>query len=97
MESYMTEEIKFGGYVVDGIDWLDDDTACLYFEEFKEDDCSVMIVVEYWLDEDSWHFRDQFYDEEDNYIDSCDTTHLSDKEKDECMEFILDWIKSWNE
>ena len=48
MESYMTEKVTIGDYTVDGIEMLDDDTCCLFFEEVEEGNLLVSIVVEYW-------------------------------------------------
>ena len=53
MESYMGDRIVIGGYVVDGIEMLDNNTCAMYFEDFTEGDVMYGIVVEYWLDEDS--------------------------------------------
>ena len=97
MEGYMTEVIKFGGYTVDGIEWLDDDTACLYFEDFNEGDKIVSIVVEKWLEDNSWHFMDNYFAENGYFINSEETTHLDENEQKDVMEFLDSWIESWNE
>lgn len=93
MEKYMGEKVTVGGHVIDGIEMLDDSTCCLYFEEFEEDGYLVCIVVEYWLDEDSWHFIDNFYDKDGYFIDHEETTYLSEKDKTFCMDFIKSWIE----
>lgn len=38
MESYMTEKTTIDGHVIEGIEMLDDDTCCLYFEDETEND-----------------------------------------------------------
>ena len=94
----MGERVVIGGYTIDGIQMLDDGITCyLYFEEFKEGDKVVDIVVEKWLDDDSWHFTDNYFEENGDVVCSEETTHLSDKEKDECKKFIDEWIKLLDE
>ena len=97
MEKYMGERIVIGGYAIDGIEMLDDDTCCLYFEEFKDDGLSVGIIVEKWLDEGSWHFMDNYFDENGDFLYSEKTTHLSENEKEECKKFIDEWLELLDE
>ena len=89
----MKEKIVIGGYVVDGIVMLDDNTCAMYFEDFTEGDVMYGIVVEYWLDEDSWHFLDNRFELNGNFIDSEDSTHLTDEDKQKCKEFIESWLE----
>ena len=93
MESYMGDRIVIGGYVVSGLEMLDDDTCAMYFEGFTEGDVMYGIVVEYWLDEDSWHFSDNIFALNGYFIDSEDSTHLTDEDKEKCKEFINTWIE----
>lgn len=93
MENYMSEKIVIGGYTIDGIEMLDDVTCCLYFEAFKEGDNMTSIVVEKWLDDDSWHFMDNHFEEYGYFIDAEESTHLSEEEKEECKNFINSWIE----
>ena len=96
MESCMGDKIMISGYVVDGIEMLDDNTCCLYFEDFKEGDNIITIVVEKWLDDDSWHFMDNHFEENGYFIDSEDSTHLTDEDKEKCKEFINSWLEDLN-
>lgn len=93
MENYMGDRIVIGGYVVNGIEMLDDDTCALYLEEFNEGDVVVSPVIEKWLDEDKFVFMDNYFDNDGMFIDAEETTHLSEKEKEECKEFINSWIE----
>ena len=93
MEKYMGDSFLIGGYCIDGIQMLDDSTCCLYFEEFNECGKVVQIVVEKWLDDDSWHFTDNYFAENGYSICSAETTHFSDKEKEQCRMFIDEWLE----
>ena len=93
MESYMGDRIVIGGYVVSGLEMLDDDTCAMYFEDFTEGDVMYGIVVEYWLDEDSWHFSDNIFALNGYFIESEDSTHLTDEDKEKCKEFINSWLE----
>lgn len=93
MESYMTEKVTIGDYTVDGIEMLDDDTCCLFFEEVEEGNVLVSVVVEYWLDDNTWHFMDNYYEDDGNFINAEETTHLSADDKEECMTFMKSWLE----
>jgi hypothetical protein len=93
MESYMNDKNIIGGYNVSGIEMLDDNTCAMYFENFAEGDKLIGIVVEYWLNDDSWHFSDNRFAINGYYIDSEDTTHLLDVDKQKCKEFIKGWLR----
>ena len=93
MESYMGERIVIGGYVVDGIEMLDDTTCAMYFENFTEGDVMYGIVVEYWLDDDSWHFTDNRFALNGYFIDDEESTHLLEEDKQKCKEFMQSWIE----
>ena len=93
MESYMNEKVVIGGYTIDGIEMLDNDTCCLYFEDFNEGDVTIAIVVEKWLDEDSWHFMDNYFESDGGFINAENSTHLSEEDKEKCKEFINSWLE----
>ena len=46
MVSYMTEKTIIDGHVIDGIEMLDNDTCCLYFEDETENDNIITTIVE---------------------------------------------------
>ena len=93
MESYMYEKVIIGGYVVSGIEMLDDNTCDMYFEDFTEGDVMIGIVVEKWLDDNSWHFTDNYFALNGYFIDGDESTHLLDADKEKCKEFINSWIE----
>lgn len=93
MESYMGDRIVIGDYVVDGIEMLDDNTCCLYFEDFTEGDVIVSPIVEKWIDMDKFIFMDNYFEEYGHFINSEETTHLTDEDKEKCKEFINSWIE----
>lgn len=93
MESYMGEKVIIGGYVVSDIEMLDKSTCIMYFEIFTEGDVMIGIVVEKWLDDDSWHFNDSYFELNGDFIDSENSTHLLDADKEKCKEFINSWIE----
>lgn len=93
----MGERIVIGGYTIDGIQMFGKDTCCLYFEEFKDGGQVVGIVVEKWLDDGTWHFTDNYFEENGDAIYSEETTHLSESEKEECKKFIDEWLELLDE
>lgn len=93
MESYMGDRIVIGDYVVDGIEMLDDNTCCLYFEDFTEGDVIVSPIVEKWLDMDKFIFMDNYFEAYGHFINSEETTHLTDEDKEKCKEFINSWLE----
>ena len=93
MEGYMGDRIVIGDYVVDGIEMLDDDTCVLYLEEFNEGDVVVSPIIEKWIDMDKFVFMDNYFDNDGMFINSEETTHLTDEEKEECKEFINSWLE----
>ena len=93
MESYMGDRIVIGDYVVDGIEMLDDNTCCLYFEDFTEGDVIVSPIVEKWIDMDKFIFMDNYFEKYGHFINSEETTHLTDEDKEKCKEFINSWLE----
>lgn len=93
MEGYMGDRIVIGDYVVDGIEMLDDDTCVLYLEEFNEGDVVVTPIIEKWFDMDKFVFMDNYFDNDGMFINSEETTHLTDEEKEECKAFINSWLE----
>ena len=93
MEGYMGDRIVIGDYVVDGIEMLDDDTCVLYLEEFNEGDVVVSPIIEKWIVMDKFVFMDNYFDNDGMFINSEETTHLTDEEKEECKEFINSWLE----
>ena len=88
MESYMNDKIVIGGYIVSDIMMLDDDTCAMYFKDFTEGNVMYGIVVEYWLDEDSWHFFDDRFTLDGDFINSEESTRLLEEDKQKCKEII---------
>ena len=93
MENYMDDKIVIGGYIVSDIMMLDDDTCAMYFKDFAEGNVMYGIVVEYWLDEDSWHFVDNRFALNGYFINSEDSTHLLEEDRQKCKEIIKTWLK----
>lgn len=88
MENYTTEKTTIDGHVIEGIEMLDNDTCCLYFEDETEGDNIITTTVEYWADEDSWHFIDNIYDLDGTFLDHCDTERLTEEGKTKVMEYM---------
>lgn len=93
MKDYMGDRIVIGDYVIEGIEMLDDDTCVLYLEDFHEDDIVVSPTIEKWIDEDKFVFMNNYFDDDGNFIDSENTTHLTDEEKEACKVFINSWLE----
>lgn len=88
----MNYKIVIGNYIVSSIEMLDKDTCAMFFKDFTEGNVMYGIVVEYWLDEDSWHFLDNRFTLDGYFIDSEESTHLLEEEKQKCKEIIERWI-----
>ena len=88
----MNYKIVIGNYIVSSIEMLDKDTCAMFFKDFTEGNVMYGIVVEYWLDEDSWHFLDNRFTLDGYFIDSEESTHLLEEEKQKCKEIIEKWI-----
>lgn len=89
------EKTFIDGHVVEDIFMLDNETCVLDFvveRDSGENNSGVVTEVEYWLDEDSWHFRDMWYDSEGDFICDYDTERLSDDGKKKCVEMIKSFI-----
>lgn len=83
-----------GKHKIETIEMLDDSTCFLSFTaEPVEDSNFLTIVVEYWLDEDTWHFNGQYYEVDGSFIDYEDFNLLSDEEEKECKNLMLGWMK----
>ena len=94
MEDYMGDRIVIGDYVVNGIEMLDNDTCILYLKEFNEGDVVVSPIIEKWIDMDKFVFMDNYFENDGMFINSEETTHLSEDEKEECKRFINEWLES---
>ena len=87
MERYMNE-IVIGNYIVSSIEMLDDDTCAMYFKKFREGNVMYRMNVEYWIDEDSWHFFEDRFTLDGYFINGEESTHLLEEEKQKCKEII---------
>lgn len=87
MERYMNE-IVIGNYIVSSIEMLDEDTCTMYFKKFREGNVMHRLIVEYWLDEDSWHFFDDRFTLDGDFINSEESTRLLEEDKQKCKEII---------
>ena len=92
MESYMDDKILIGDHIVNDIMMLDDDTCTMYFKEFTEGNVMYGLVVEYWLEEDRWHFVDNRFAIDGALINSDESTHLLEEDKQKCKEIIESWL-----
>ena len=94
------EKTFIDGHVVEDIFMLDDETCVLDFvveRDRGENNSGVVTEAEYWLDEDSWHFYDLWYDSEGDFIDrSKRSERLSEDGKKKCMEMIKSFIAEKN-
>lgn len=93
----MEKKLTIGGYKVEDIEMLDKDTCVLCFEAFKEGDVQINIIVEKWLDEGgSWHFTDNIYSLNGDFLDTEKSTHLLEEDKEKCKEYINNWLEGLN-
>lgn len=88
MERYMNDKIVIGKYIVSSIEMLDEDTCTMYFKEFTEGKVMYRMNVEYWIDEDSWHFFEDRFTLDGYFINGEESTHLLEEEKQKCKEII---------
>ena len=87
MERYMNE-IVIGNYIVSSIEMLDEDTCTMYFKKFREGNVMYRMIVEYWIDEDRWHFFEDRFTLDGYFINSEESTHLLEDDKQKCTEII---------
>ena len=88
MERDMNDKIVIGDYIVSSIEMLDEDTCTMYFKEFREGNVMYGMIVEYWIDEDSWHFFEDSFTLDGDFINGEESTHLLEEEKQKCKEII---------
>ena len=87
---------KVGNLVVECVEMLDDDTCILSFETIDdEEDENVVddIQVEYWLDEDSWHFNVSYFEKESGDFLDMEAANLTEDDKNWCKEIIGEYLK----
>lgn len=87
---------KVGNLVVECVEMLDDDTCILSFETIDdEEDENVVddIQVEYWLDEDSWHFNVSYFEKESGEYLDMEAANLTEDDKNRCKEIIGEYLK----
>ena len=84
----MNDKIVIGKYIVSSIEMLDEDTCTMYFKEFREGNVMYGMIVEYWIDEDSWHFFEDRFTLDGDFINGEESTHLLEEEKQKCKEII---------
>lgn len=89
----MTEETIIDGHIINGIEMVDDNTCWLYFEGETEGDKFITTIVQYWADEDSWHFIDNITDMDGMVLDHCDTERLTEEGKAKVMEYMKEWME----
>lgn len=84
-----------GRHKVSDISMMDKDTCLLSLVTEKLDDnFSVQTEIEYWLDENSWHFNDSKFESETGYcVGSYESENLTDEEKEKCKKVIMDFLK----
>ena len=92
MQNYMDDKIVICDYIVSCIEMLDEDTCTMYFKKFREGNVMYKMIVEYWLDEDSWHFVDNRFAIDGYFINSEESTHLLEDDKQKCKEIIENWL-----
>lgn len=84
-----------GRHKVSDISMMDKDTCLLSLETEKLDDnFSVQTEIEYWLDENSWHFNDTKSESETGYcVGSYESENLTEEDKEECKKFIMTFLQ----
>ena len=87
---------KVGNLVVECVEMLDKDTCVLSFKTIPDEENENVlddIQVEYWLDEDSWHFIVSYFDRDTGcYLDTDDAI-LTEDDKNRCKEIINEYLK----
>ena len=86
---------KVGNLVVECVEMLDDDTCVLSFKTIPDEENENVlddIQVEYWLDEDSWHFIVSYFDRDTGYYLDTDTAVLTEDDKNRCKEIINEYL-----
>jgi len=86
--------MKVGNYAIEDISMLDKDTCCMCFYAESDDNGSSQIEVEYWLDDNSWHFLVNYYDEVGDYVDNTICSVFNDREVEKCKDIINEFLSS---
>lgn len=84
--------MRVGNNVVSEVFMLDKDTCVLDFESVEGNCIDTQTEVEYWLDDDTWHFVNNLYDKNGDYLDWLDVC-LTDEEKEKCKDIIREFLK----
>lgn len=92
VKNYCYTEV--GKFVIEYIEMLDDTTCNMGFFAVENEEGSSQIEVEYWLDEDSWHFVTKYYDKDGDYVDWTPCDIFTEEEKQKCKDIMTDYIDS---
>lgn len=83
-----TEDFSIEGFACTCYEWLDKDTLLISYEERQEiEDEGETIVysipwVEYWEDEDSFHFGENIFNSDWDCVDTYDTTMTPEQQQE---------------
>ena len=86
---------KVGNLVVECVEMLDDDTCVLSFKTIPDEENENVlddIQVEYWLDEDSWHFNVSYFEKESGDFLDVEAVNLTEDDKNRCKEIINEYL-----
>lgn len=68
----------------------------LYFDVEKlQEDIYLRIDVDYNIDNKTFKFTDNYYDEDSFYLSSEDDVILTDKEKERCKEIMFEYVSQF--
>lgn len=86
---------KVGSHIIDCVEMLDFETCILSFEAEQEGTDFVDSQAEYWIDENSWHFNDVWFDKDGSYTETKKTERLTEEEQKQCKEIIKEYLKQF--
>lgn len=92
VKNYRYTEV--GKYVVEDIFMLDNSTCNMTFFAEKVKDGLKQIEVEYWLDDKSWHFVMNYYDDYEGFVDHEEFKGFTEEEKQKCKDIMAEYIDS---
>lgn len=82
-----------GKHLIEDIEMLDNTTCLLtLLPDGKKHGC-MLIEVEYWLDEKTWHFNESWFNSDGEFTYTRKCNILTDDEQKQCKELMCQWMK----
>lgn len=94
MEGYICSKTYIDGHLIADIDMLDDTTCYLAFEEEEVGDFILSYIVEYWLEDRTFHYVKRFFTKEGVLQNSENDCYLTEEGRAKCEAYMKEWVDS---